>query len=85
MGCGFKKALHENDDPGIKDRLQPAKIAGDCQNSGWFESMYFVGLDACNQGWFAVSLGRRDHWKIDIYQTIGDFGKAFQKTDTATN
>ena len=41
--------------------------------------MYFVGLDACRKGWFAVSLGHQDNWKIDIYKTIGDFGKAFQK------
>ena len=42
--------------------------------------MNFIGLDVCTKGWFAVSLGQKDTWKIDIYQTIGEFGKAFQKT-----
>jgi predicted RNase H-like nuclease len=41
--------------------------------------MYFVGLDACRNGWFAVSLCYQGNWKIDIYKTIGDLGKAFQK------
>jgi predicted RNase H-like nuclease len=42
--------------------------------------MNFIGVDACRKGWFAVSFGHQDNWKIDIYNTIGDFGKAFQET-----
>jgi predicted RNase H-like nuclease len=42
--------------------------------------MYFVGIDACRQGWFAVSFSHPDDWKIAVYKTIGDFGKAFQKS-----
>ncbi|MGD2187627.1 MAG: DUF429 domain-containing protein, partial [Desulfobacterales bacterium] len=41
--------------------------------------MNFVGVDACKIGWFAVALDRRDNWKIDIFETIGDFWKSFQK------
>jgi predicted RNase H-like nuclease len=41
--------------------------------------MIFIGVDACRQGWFAVSIDQKNNWKIDIYKTIGDFGKAFQK------
>ena len=41
--------------------------------------MNFIGVDACRKGWFAVSIDHQDNWKIDIYKTIGDFGKAFQK------
>lgn len=41
--------------------------------------MIFIGADACRKGWFAVSLGPRSNWKIDIYETIEDFGKAFRK------
>jgi predicted RNase H-like nuclease len=41
--------------------------------------MNFIGVDACKKGWFAVSLDYQDNWKIDIYETIGDVGKAFQK------
>jgi predicted RNase H-like nuclease len=41
--------------------------------------MNFIGVDACRKGWFAVSLDHQDNWKIDIYKTIVDFGKAFQK------
>ncbi len=42
--------------------------------------MNLIGLDACTKGWFAVSFDQKDNWKIDIYKTIGEFGKAFQKT-----
>ena len=42
--------------------------------------MCFVGIDACRKGWFAVSLGHQDNWKIGLYKTISDFGEAFQET-----
>ena len=41
--------------------------------------MYFIGLDACKNGWFAVTLDHQGNWRIDIYKTIRDFGNAFQK------
>jgi len=41
--------------------------------------MNFIGIDACSKGWFAVFIDCQDDWKIDIYRTISDFGKAFQK------
>jgi predicted RNase H-like nuclease len=42
--------------------------------------MYYVGIDSCRQGWFAVSISHPDDWEIAVYKTIGDFGKAFQKS-----
>jgi predicted RNase H-like nuclease len=41
--------------------------------------MNFIGVDACRKGWFAVSLGHQDNWKIDIFETIGDFAEASRK------
>jgi len=42
--------------------------------------MNFIGVDACKKGWFAVSLDHQHNWQIDIYKTIGDFGKVLQET-----
>jgi predicted RNase H-like nuclease len=47
-------------------------------DNGFINVMNFIGVDACKKGWFAVSLGHQDSWKINIYKTTGDFGKTLQ-------
>ena len=72
-----QKALHENAGPGNKGLLGKRKLPyGHLIN---LSVMNFIGIDACRKGWFAVFIDCQDDWKIDIYKTISDFGKAFQK------
>ncbi len=40
--------------------------------------MQYIGVDACKKGWFAVSMGTDNRFKIGIFETIADFWKSLK-------
>ena len=45
--------------------------------------MQFIGVDACKKGWFAVSMGTDNRFRIGIFETIADFWKSLKSNALA--
>jgi predicted RNase H-like nuclease len=44
--------------------------------------MRYIGVDACRKGWFAVSMGPKDTWEIDVFDAIEELWNTCQRNDS---